>query len=154
MKMNSRSSLREEIKLDIKAAEKIRVPWWGLLCVVVVSLPIYWLFDHFGKLKIALPILNCIAVLAFAIEIKWNLRRRFWFWTVIAILAALHIPLILFVPWTDKWIPAAAIAGLDSLDLILMLAILSIVEKNVAKPKPTDSRAPPRCQNKEEFLDS
>jgi hypothetical protein len=51
------------------------------------------------------------------------------------VLAALHIPLILFVPWTTKWVPAIAIALIDSADLIVMLAILSVVGKFVERPK-------------------
>jgi hypothetical protein len=43
------------------------------------------------------------------------------------VLAALHVLLVLFVPWTSKWVPAMAIADIDSVDLIVMLAILAVV---------------------------
>jgi hypothetical protein len=127
--------LAEDVKNDIKAAKKIRLPWWVLLCLGVVSLPIYWLFDHFGRLNTALPTLNCAGMLGFAIAVKWKLRRRAWFWITMTVLAALHVPLILFVPWTTKWVPAIAIAAIDSGDLIAMLAILSVVGKFVERPK-------------------
>jgi hypothetical protein len=52
--------LVNEIKGDIKAAKKMRLPWWGVLCLIFGSLPIYWLFDHWGRLSIALPALNCV----------------------------------------------------------------------------------------------
>ena len=68
-------------------------------------------------------------MLAFAIAVKWKLRRYVWFWGTMTILAALHVPLVLFVPWTTKWVPALAIAAIDSADLIVMLAILSFVGK-------------------------
>jgi hypothetical protein len=51
------------------------------------------------------------------------------------IVAALHVPLMLFVPWTSKWVPALAIAAIDSADLIVMLAILSVVGKYMEGPK-------------------
>ena len=53
-------------------------------------------------------------------------------------LAALHIPLVLFVPWTTKWVPAIAIAAIDSGDLILMIAILAVVGKLVGEQKNTE----------------
>src|SRR5437879_4463920 len=125
--------LANEIKSDIKAAKKIRLPWWGLLCLGTVSLPIYWLFDHFGRLNLALPILSSIVVLGFAIAVKWKMRRHVWFWITMTILAALHVPLILFVPWTTKWVPALAIAGIVSVDICVMLAILAVVGKFIEK---------------------
>jgi hypothetical protein len=130
--------LANDIKNDIKAAKKIRLPWWGVLCLIIGSLPIYWLFNHWGRLNVALPILNCVGMLGFAIAVKWNLRRHAWFWGTMAILAALHVPLILFVPWTTKWVPALAIAAIDSADLIVMLAILTVVGKFIEGPKTSE----------------
>jgi hypothetical protein len=129
-------SLANDIKGDIKAARKmrLRLPWWGVLCAIVGGLPIVWLFDHFGKFNLFLPTFNCVAVLGLAIAVKRELRRYAWFWGTMAILAALHVPLILFVPWTTRWVPAIAIAAIDSADLIVMLAILSLVGKYMEGP--------------------
>ena len=127
--------LDKSFKDDIKAAKKIRLPWWVLLCLGVGSLPIYWLFDHSGRLELALPTLNSILVVGFTIAVKWKLRRHAWFWGTMAILAALHAPLILFFPWTERWVPALVIAAIDSADLIVMLAILAVVTKFMEGPK-------------------
>lgn len=127
--------LGNDIRHDIKAARKIWLPWWAVLCIIIGALPIYWLFDHFGRFDIALPTLNSIAVLGFTIAVKWKLRFRGWFWATIAVLAGIHVPLVLFVPWTTKWVPAIAIAAIDSADLVVMLAILAIVGKLVGEAK-------------------
>jgi len=126
--------LANDIKNDVTAAKKMRLPWWGVLCAIIAGLPIVWLFDHFGKFNLFLPTFNCVAVLGFAIALKWRMRRCAWFWITMTILAALHVPLILFVPWTTKWVPAIAIAAIDSVDLIVMLAILSVVGKFMEGP--------------------
>jgi hypothetical protein len=135
--------LGNEIKNDIKAARKIWLPWWAVLCIIVGAQPIYWLFDHFGKFDIALPTLNSIAVLGFAIAVKWKLRRHGWFWGTMAVLAAVHVPLVLFVPWTSKWVPAIVIAGIDSADLIVMLTILAIVGRFMGGPKTSEDEHNP-----------
>ena len=129
----------QDIKNDIKDAKKIRLPWWVLLCLAIGSLPIYWFFYHFGRFDLALPMLNCILVLGFLIALKRKLWPHAWFWITMAVLAALHVPLILFVHWTTMWVPALAIAVIDSGDLILMLAILAVVGKLVDGPKAAEA---------------
>jgi hypothetical protein len=107
----------------------MRLPWWALLCLGIGSFMAAWLFDHWGRPNIALPTLNSLGMLAFAIVVKRSLRRHAWFWVTMAVMAAIHVPLILFVPWTTRWVPALAIGGIDSVDLVLMLAILEVVGK-------------------------
>jgi hypothetical protein len=123
--------LANEIKNDIKAAKKMRLPWWGVLCGIIGSTLSAWLFDHFGRLNLVLPTLNCIAVLGVAIVVKWKLRRHVWFWGTMTILAALLVLLIVFVPWTTKWVPAIAIGGIDTVGFCVILAIVSVVGKLV-----------------------
>jgi hypothetical protein len=36
------------------------MPWRGVLRLLIGALPIYWLFDHFGELNIALPTLYIV----------------------------------------------------------------------------------------------
>jgi hypothetical protein len=48
--------------------------------------------------------------------------------------------LILFIPWTTKWVPAATIAGIDTVDFCVLLAILAVVGKFVEGPKTAETR--------------
>jgi len=123
-----------QLDSDIKAAKKMRLPWWGVLCVIIGAMPIAWLFDHLGRFDLAMPTMCSIAVLGLAIAIKWRLRRHVWFWIAVTVIAALHILLILFVPWPTKWVPAAVFAGFGSVDLYGMLAILYVVGKFLERP--------------------
>jgi len=94
-----------------------------------------WLLISLGRFDLALPALNSIAVVGFTIALKRELGRYVWFWITMTILAALHVPLVLFVPWTSKWVPAIAIAAIDSGDLIVMLAILAVVGRFMGEQK-------------------
>lgn len=123
--------LIDEVRKEIAAAKKLRIPWWGLVSIVIVTVPISWLFDRFGKLDVVLPTLNCVGVFVFLLVLKWRLRRHTWFWGTVTLLAALHVALILFVPWTSGWVPALLIAVIGSLDLCLMLWIVTIVRRFV-----------------------
>jgi len=70
-----------------------------------------------------------MAMFGVAIAMRWKLRRHIWFWITMTVIAALHIPLILFVPWTTKWVPAIVIIPIGIADLYAMLAILAVVGK-------------------------
>jgi hypothetical protein len=129
----------KDIKDDIKAAKKMHLPWWVWLSLIIGCLPIIWLFDRFGKIDLFLPVLNSIGMFGFLIALKWNLRRRAWFWITMVTVAALHVPIILLIPWPTEWVPARAFAGLATVDLLLILAILWVVEKFVEGPRRTVS---------------
>ena len=132
--------LGREIRNEIREARKLRLPWWALLFLGAGTFLCAWLFDSFGKLEIVLPMLNSGLVLGFVIALKRKLWPRVWFWGCMAVIAALHVPLILFVPWTTQWFPALAIAGIDSLDFCLILWILAASEKFLGEPNEADGR--------------
>ena len=134
--MHIANDIEKEVKKDVKTATKIqRLPWWGVLCLAVGSVPIFWLFDNFGRLDVALPVLNGIAVLGVAIAVKWKQRRRAWFWITMAVIVVLHGLAILYIPWTTRWVPATEIAGIFSIDLFVVFVILAIVEHFLERRK-------------------
>ncbi len=114
--------------------KQMRLPWWGVLCVMAGAFPICLLFVYFGRFDLARPTLTSTAMVTIAIAMRWRLRRHVWFWITMTTMAALHAPLILFVPWTTKWVPAFVIIPIGIADLYLMLAIVSVVGKLVRKP--------------------
>ena len=121
-------SIRAQVRDDIKAARKIWLPWRVLLPFGIFSLVVIVICDHFGRLNMSLPLLNCVAVFGLLIYLKWSLRRQLVFWSTIAVLAALHAVLLWSIPWTSKWVPSVAIAGISSVDFCLMLWVLAAVE--------------------------
>ena len=108
--------------------KKMRLSWWQILCVMVGTLLLVLLFAHFGiSVLDARPTLYSAGVIGIAIAMRWKLRRHVWFWSIIAVIAALHVPLILYVPWTNKWVPAFMIAPIGLADLYAILWIVAVV---------------------------
>ena len=122
-------SLGSDVKNRIKGAQKLRLPWWGILLWMGLCAPVIWVCDQLGRLNMALPILNGVAVLSLLIALRWELRRHAWFWVAMTIIAALHAWLIWSIPWTTKWAPALEIAAIDSADFCVLLWVLSAVGK-------------------------
>ena len=119
---------------DIKAVKQMRLPWWGVLCWMIgcalIALPLAFL----GRFDLARPTLFSVGTVGVAIATKWKLRRHLWFWVTMAVIVSLHVTLILFVPWTTKWVPAIVIIPIGIADLYLMLAILSVIGTLVEEP--------------------
>lgn len=126
--------------MQVMTAEdkKMRLPWWGVLCVIFGSILLGLVFVHFGKLALARPTLYSAGMVGIAIAMRWKLRRHVWFWITMTVIAALHVPLILFVPWTTKWVPAIVVIPIGLADLYAMLAILSVVGKFVERRKTSE----------------
>ena len=127
---------------------QMRLPWWAVLFVVFGTVLLALLFIHFRRFDLARPSLISAGMVAVAIALRWQLRRHVWFWVTMALLAALHLPLILFIPWTIRWIPAIMIVPFGIADLYVMLWVLSAVGKFMQGPNaPQDERirrkAPP-----------
>jgi hypothetical protein len=120
-----------QLKNEIRELKQIRLPWWGLLLIIIGVIPLGFLFDYFRRSTLALPTLDSVVIIIFAFAMRWKLRRHAWFWMTMTGIVALHVLLIVSIPWTSKWVPAIVIIPIGMLDLFAMLAILSVVGKFV-----------------------
>jgi hypothetical protein len=108
---------------------KFRLRWRGLLCVMAGSLLFCFLFDYFGHFELARPVMFSTAIISIAVAFRWQLRHHLWFWVVVAITAALHVLGIANWSWTTRWVPAAVSAGYMTIDLYVILVVISVVRK-------------------------
>jgi hypothetical protein len=115
--------------------------WRGGLCVFFGTILLALLFVSFGRFDLARPIMVSLAMVGLAVTMRWKLRKHIWFWITMTVLAALHVPLILFVPWTTKWIPAILIAPVGIADLYMMLWVLAVVGKLMGERETTRTRS-------------
>jgi hypothetical protein len=131
--------LVSDLRNDIKDVQNVRIPsrvkWFGAIGALLCCL----LLLHFGRFDLASPTINCLVVLGFVITLKWKLRRYVWFWIAMIIVAALHILFLMFVPWTTTWILGLVVAAIDAVDLLVILAILSVVRRFMERPKIAES---------------
>jgi hypothetical protein len=126
-----------KVQFDKVITEKdrqMRLPLWGCLCVIGGAFLLASVLDHFGKLALARPIMFSISIISITIALRWKLRGRMWFWITMAFLIALHVPLILFIPWTTKWIPALVLTPIGIADSYAMLWVISVVAKSKGEP--------------------
>jgi predicted ferric reductase len=119
----------------------MRLSWEGGFCVFFGTILLALMFMSIGRFDLARPTMVSVAMVGLAITMRWKLRTHRWFWITIIILVALHLPLILFIPWTTKWIPAVLIAPIGIADLYAMLWVLSVIGKFMSERETSKKRA-------------
>ena len=137
------SQLRTDLKRDLRAARKIRFPWWAGLTLAASAALCAAMFDHFKRLDLALPDMNSFVVFGYLIRLKWYLRNRIWFWATMLFCALLHVPLIMAIPWTTKWVLPGAVAIIDAVDFCVILVLLAVFEKIVSDNRRPDDHQHP-----------
>lgn len=113
--------------------DQLRLSWKSGLAVFGGTILIGLVFLYFGRYELARPTLFSIAAIGIAVAVKWKLKRYPWFWAAIVTIALVHIPLILYVPWTTGWIPALVMTPFLIADVALILAVLKLLEKQFEK---------------------
>ncbi|HZY71911.1 MAG TPA: hypothetical protein VFE22_02250, partial [Edaphobacter sp.] len=62
------------------------------------------------------------------IRIRWELRSQTWFWIVVVLIGAAHIPIILCAPWTNSHYLGYAMAPLIFIDFAAVYGVVKLVE--------------------------
>jgi hypothetical protein len=78
--------------------EKEPVDYTGLKLAALVS-PVFFLITFLYNADAGLAACIVLGIILFAIKIRWNLRKHIWFWAIIAVILALHVPLVFMVQW-------------------------------------------------------
>ncbi len=99
-----------------------------------ILLPMLLLFIYLGKADMGLAVFIVLGVGIVAIKIRWNLRKHIWFWAIIAIILALHVPLVFIVRWPQGSVPTLFYTlPFGLVDFLIISGALRIAEKLFAK---------------------
>ena len=100
---------------------------WAIVAAICTS-PLFILFAYFGDPGRGQAAMVSAISLATATRFLWDLRTRVWFWLTISIIALLHVPLILLVPWPLKQLTYIALLPAGLLDFGIAYGIIRLVE--------------------------
>jgi hypothetical protein len=106
-----------------------RLPLKWIVAAVLLTFPLFLVFNHFGRPGTGRAAWFCAGVVFLCARFRWELSKKRWFWITISAIVLLHVPLILFVPWTSKWIPSVLIFPFVLMDAFVILVLIHQVEK-------------------------
>ncbi len=100
------------------------------LKIGAVLIPVFLLFVFFGNADMGLAVVIVLGVILLAIKLHWKLRKHVWFWAIIVIVLALHVPIFRTVRWPQGSAPTLAYTmPFGTLDFLLISAALWLAEK-------------------------
>lgn len=105
----------------------------AFVIIFSISSAVYLFCLAIGEPDMALTASLCTAMIWVAIGMCWDLRTRVWFWIVIAIVSALHMPLLFIVHWPHYWIPGKALTPLGVVDCMIIVGIVRFVQRKIMK---------------------
>lgn len=94
-----------------------------------MSLPVFLVFTLLSNADAGLAAYIVSCVILFAIKIRWNLRKHIWFWAIIAIILALHVPLVFMVRWPKNAPTLFYTMPLGIADFLIISGALKLAEK-------------------------
>lgn len=127
----------EEIFDEYRPKEKQPTDYTGLIIAAALA-PVLILFLYFDKVDLGLTVFIVLGAIVLAIKIRWNLRKRVWFWATIVFILALHVPLFFVVRWPFGKTPMIAYTmPFGIADFLVILGALALAEKLFSKSSPS-----------------
>lgn len=121
-----------------ETAERKHTDYTGVI-IGAILLPVLLLFIYLGKEDMGRAVFLSLGAILFAIRIRWGLRKHLWFWGIIVLVLALHVPLFFVARWPHGWLPAVGWLPIAVADCLIILGVLRLVEKFIVKSPPVEN---------------
>jgi hypothetical protein len=125
---------------DNEEQKKKRTDYTGVI-IGAVLLPVLLLFIHLGKQDMGRSVCIVLGMIMLAVRVRWDLRKHMWFWAVIVVVLALHVPLFFIVQWPrglNGWLPAIGSLPIGVADCLIILGAIRLVERFIVKSPPAE----------------
>jgi len=128
------------------------VDYTGLIVALILS-PVFFVITLLANADMALAACIVLGLIIIAIKIRWHLRKHVWFWAIIIVILALHVPLVLMVRWPQGSAPTLFYTmPIGIADFLIISGALKLAENLRQKTwtrKPGDRRDVHQFQNLE-----
>ena len=116
-------SADEHVKAQLTPAGKFA------LLLIFCEIVVFAIALVFGKAELGLSASVSMAILLISLRSTWKLHGNNWYWVAAVAAAALQIPFIFYVPWTNHAYRGTALAAFGFLDLIIVWGGITLCGK-------------------------
>lgn len=104
------------------------------LKIVALLAPVFFLITFLSNADVGLGACIVLGMIILAVKIRWNLRKHIWFWAIIAVILALHTPLVFMVRWPQGSAPTLFYTmPVGIADFLIISGVLRLAEKCLSK---------------------
>jgi len=77
----------------------------------------------------------CALAIGVAISTTWGLRKNIWYWVTVGLIIALHLPLVLFIPWPNVIVPSEIrlLFPIGAVDGLFVVGVISLIERFMSR---------------------
>lgn len=115
--------------MDDEYSVRQRRSYYFALKVVLCVAPVMALFFAIGRADLARPACLAIGAAAVAVRQKWEYHHRRWFWVVVAGVVLMHLPILVYFVFPNRWIPALLLMPFALADYVIMIVAIRIAAK-------------------------
>jgi hypothetical protein len=117
--------------------EKEPVDYTGLKIGALVA-PVFFLITFLYNADAGLAACIVLGVMIFAIKLRWHLRKHVWFWAIIAVILALHVPLVFMVQWPKSAPTIFYAMPIGIADFLIISGALRLAEDFMSNGSPSN----------------
>jgi hypothetical protein len=117
--------------------EKEPVDYTGLKLAALVA-PVFVLVTFLYNADAGLAAYIVVGVMVFAIKLRWYLRKHIWFWAIIAVIFALHVPLVFMVQWPKNAPTIFYAMPIGIADFLIISGALKFAENLMSNGSPSN----------------
>jgi len=112
------------------------------LKIAAMLAPVFLLFAFLGNADMGLTVCIVLGAIMLAIRIRWNLRKRLWFWPLIVFILSVHVPLFVFVRWPQGSLPTIFYTlPIGIADFLIILGAIGLAERFFSKDSRSNDEA-------------
>jgi hypothetical protein len=110
------------------------------LKIGLVLLPVFFLITFLYNADAGLAACIVFGMITLAVKLRWHLRKHIWFWAIIAVILALHVPLVFMVRWPQGRAPTLFYTmPIGIVDFLIISGALGLAEKLFLKDSSSSS---------------
>jgi peptidoglycan/LPS O-acetylase OafA/YrhL len=106
---------------------------WFILLIVIAAMVVSAAAKQHVRDNAAVGIGGCTIVLLAIARIRWDLKKKWWFWAALCIGASLQLPFIFFLPWSDPYLTGIGAMAFIIPGFVMALGCVFLAEKVFAK---------------------
>jgi hypothetical protein len=104
------------------------------LKIVAILVPVFFLITFLANADMGLTACIILGMIMLAVKIRWYLRKHIWFWAIIAVILALHVPLVFMVRWPQAHAPTLFYTmPIGIADFLIILGAVGLAERFFSK---------------------